>query len=80
MLLVEAGADVNAQNKDGRTPLMLTAQHATDHQVMKLLLDVGADPKIKNKLGHNALYYAKGNMNLNGTKAYWELNDATDGQ
>ena len=59
---------------------MLTAQLDTDHQVMKRLLDAGADPTITNKLGHNALHYAKGNMNLNVTKAYWELNDATYGQ
>jgi len=79
-LLLQAGADINTQDKDGWTPLMLTAQHATEPQVMKRLLDAGADPTITNKLGHNALHYARENTDLNGTKAYWQLNDATYGQ
>lgn len=55
--LIAFGADVNAQKKDGWTPLMVAA--AEGHaDVVKVLLDGGAKPNAKNKSGRTALHFA----------------------
>ena len=57
--LIDAGADVNAADVRGMTPLMLAI--ATDRQdpaVIKMLLDHGADARIKSKLGESAADWA----------------------
>ncbi|MBB6217152.1 ankyrin repeat protein [Anaerosolibacter carboniphilus] len=40
------GADINARDKDGRTPLLI-AVHYGNIDIVKLLIDKGADPSIK---------------------------------
>jgi ankyrin repeat protein len=73
--LLDAGAKVNAQDVRGMTPVMLAvANDRPDPRVVKLLLDKGADPKIKSKTGESTLDWAKkmGNreiMPLLGLKA-----------
>ena len=42
---VEAGADPNARDKDGMTPLARSALYAKNLAVVKTLLTVGADPQ-----------------------------------
>ena len=44
-LLIDAGADVNAKNNDGKTPL----HKCNDADIAKLLIDAGADVNAKNK-------------------------------
>lgn len=44
-VLVELNLEVNRQNDDGRTPLYF-ATNQKKHHFMKLLLRVGADPKL----------------------------------
>lgn len=56
-MLLDAGADVNALNKYGDTPL-LWASYNGHNEVVKLLLIAGADANIKNKMGTSALIYA----------------------
>ncbi|HTS48751.1 MAG TPA: ankyrin repeat domain-containing protein [Bryobacteraceae bacterium] len=59
-LLVDAGANVNALDVRGMTPLMIAvATDRSDPRVVKLLLDKGADPGIKSKLGETASDWAK---------------------
>jgi len=55
-LAIEYSADVNAQNKFGYTPLMLAYQFAhSKYEIIKILLDHGADPLIKNNDGKTVL-------------------------
>ena len=48
--LIEAGADLNFQNKDGSTALH-TAAFFCHPDIVRMLLDKGADKTIKNKFG-----------------------------
>ncbi len=63
--LVECGADVNARDGIGRTPLMRLANYLSEQERMggperpvetlSLLLKLGADAKAKDRNGHDAL-------------------------
>ena len=58
--LLDAGSDVNAKDVRAMTPLMLAV--ATDHQdpaVLKLLLQHGADPAMKDQTGDSARDWAR---------------------
>uniref|UniRef100_A0A673MAW3 Fibronectin type 3 and ankyrin repeat domains 1 protein-like n=1 Tax=Sinocyclocheilus rhinocerous TaxID=307959 RepID=A0A673MAW3_9TELE len=57
-LLITAGADVNVQDRDGKTPLMVAVLNNYEHLV-KILLDRGADPNIQNQAGINAVQMAR---------------------
>jgi ankyrin repeat protein len=58
--LIEHGADVNAKNKHGETPLMLLEQSETDDPEMTMaLIKHGARVADKAIDGTDALYYAK---------------------
>jgi cytohesin len=56
-MLIEAGANADARNRDGDTPLMLAAGNG-DLESARALLEGGADPKLKNK-GKTALKIAR---------------------
>jgi len=45
-------------------------------EVIKVLLEAGADGKIRCKNGKTAFDYAKENKHLQNTEVYWLLNDA----
>ena len=53
-LLLENGANVNAQNQDGRTPLHVASFDGV-LEVVRLLLEHGADVEVKDKYGETAL-------------------------
>ncbi|WP_461257549.1 ankyrin repeat domain-containing protein, partial [Treponema sp. R80B11-R83G3] len=55
--LIEAGADVNIQSKDGQTALVVVVG-AGDEAIVEILVNAGADPDIKDALGVSARKYA----------------------
>jgi ankyrin repeat protein len=56
-LLLDQNAYIDAASPHGTTPLMMAAQYASADAV-KLLLDAGADPSLKNQLGLTAIDFA----------------------
>ena len=62
-LILHAGGDVNAVNTEGNTPLHLAVKYKPaepeDVEILRdmllLLLDIGADPKLENKNGQTPL-------------------------
>jgi uncharacterized protein len=67
-LLIDHSAYIDAASPNGTTPLMMAARgnHVT---TMKVLLDAGADPRLKNQIGVTALDFAK----------QYHAKDATEG-
>lgn len=61
--IVESGSDflLEAQDSHGWTAL-ITAAHRAEAGTLRVLLDAGADPAVKDKMGRDALYYAKGSQ------------------
>lgn len=58
-LLIDAGANVNARDARGMTPLMLAiATDRPDPRIIRLLLEKGADLSIRSKRGETALDWA----------------------
>lgn len=62
-VLLDAGSDVNARDKVGRTALMLASRWNTS-RIIDTLLDAGADIAIKDDEGRQAADYAQENRNL----------------
>ncbi len=59
LVLIEAGANVNAGNHGNWTPLMSAAYYGHPEMV-KLLLDHGANPKVRDYMGKTAADWAHG--------------------
>ena len=75
--LIQDGADVNAKNEYGWTPLMLAAYNNSNLATLTALLDAGADAKAKNNEGKTALDYARMNEKLKDTEALRLLEEKT---
>jgi ankyrin repeat protein/mono/diheme cytochrome c family protein len=65
-LLVARGAEVNAKQIEGRTPLFLAASMGSSQQTVRLLIDHGADPALATANGQTPLMAAaaRGNLEL----------------
>lgn len=58
--LIRAGADVNAQNNQGKTPLMLLMANKETYNLMEAaqtLIQAGANVNARDRQGANALFY-----------------------
>jgi ankyrin repeat protein len=66
-MLLDAGADVNIQNKDGNTALNLSSFYSnttSTEKIVKMLLDAGAHVNIQSKDGNTALTYSAYSNNI----------------
>ena len=57
-LLLDKGAPIDARSPNGSTPLMMAAQYGAEASV-ELLLQRGADPRLRNDRGLSAVDFAK---------------------
>ncbi|MGZ6254756.1 MAG: ankyrin repeat domain-containing protein [Candidatus Chromulinivorax sp.] len=55
-LLIDENVNINAQNKEGQTPLLL-AYKLKDYETAQILLEKGADPQVANNLKTTPLEY-----------------------
>lgn len=60
--------------KNGKTPLMYASQYYEKTDVIKFLLECGADPYIISSEKKNAFSYAKENTKIVKDSVYWSLN------
>ena len=74
--LLQGGSDPNARMEYGETPLHAAAMMNENPAVLVALLDGGADPIARDDDDQTPWDYAKENESLEGTTAYWCLNDA----
>ena len=86
--LVTAGANLEARDEDGNTPLHLAAGTRFTRRwlaelpgqhfgyAIEALLNAGADPTARNANGETAWDAAQSNEQIKGADAYWRLNDA----
>lgn len=61
VLVDEFGAEVNAQSSRSKYTPIIQASYAGNNQMVKYLLDHGADPLLENKWGENAIKAAEKN-------------------
>ncbi len=65
-LLIAAGADVNARSASaGLTPLLIAASYPGTVEILKLLLEKGADLRARERNGRNALALAAESADVN---------------
>ena len=74
-VLLDAGAGLEAGTEYGGTPLMLAARNNENAAVVQALLDAGADATATNEDGETAWDLIQENDALEGSPAYWALND-----
>ena len=69
-VLLAGGADVNAANGGGYTPMMFAANKryktGSTAEVVRLLMEAGADPSVRNQAGLTARDIAEANPKLTG--------------
>ena len=72
-VLLDAGADLEARDGEGCTPLHLAASHNGNPEVVDRLLDAGADAGATNDDGLTPWDCARGNETIKDSRAYERL-------
>ena len=62
----EKGANVNFIGEDGESILMKAASNNNTSEMLRYLIDSGAEVKQKDNQGRTAIHYAAGSGNING--------------
>jgi ankyrin repeat protein len=73
--LIRNGADVNATNERGDTPLTLNARRHGAGAIVKALVEAGAKASAKNGKGKNAFFLAWDARNFNALKVLLAFGD-----
>ncbi|KAG8651487.1 hypothetical protein MANES_07G133005v8 [Manihot esculenta] len=68
-VLVESGADKDANSKDGRTALYRAAANG-DHKMVEMLIEMGSDPTIADNHGRSAFDVARDKGHKGANKNY----------
>ena len=76
MACITTGADVNARNERGYTPLYRTARYIHNPAVITALMKARAIANATSNNGETPFDLAKTNDAIKGSDAYWALNDA----
>ena len=76
-VLLKAGANINLQNNEGKTALIIAAQYGGDPRVITLLLQNGANAKLEDNTGRTALDWLDLNRHLSRHPVRKELKDRT---
>ncbi len=71
--MVERGANVNAINDTGQTPLLVAATQPKAEKLIDLLVNLGADIHARDKMGKTALMYAAGKGELENANQLLQL-------
>lgn len=75
---IKNGANINDSTENGATDLIFAAANTSNPEVISVLIEKGADTQVKDKDGKRAIDHASKNKNIKDTKAYQELNDASN--
>ncbi|MCY4543491.1 MAG: ankryin, partial [Rhodobacteraceae bacterium] len=70
-----AGADPNARDMVGLTPLHFAAAYSEAPAVVQALLDAGAGPSVRDDAGKVPFERIPENSPLRSTDIYWRLNE-----
>ena len=63
-MLLDLGADIDARDSDGMTPLLHAAAEARDAKTIRHLLQAGADINLRDAKGMSALLHAAYNSSM----------------
>ena len=73
--LINAGAHLEARTEKGYTPLIYAARNNKNAAVVQALIDPGAHATATNEDGETGWDLIQENEPLEGSPAYWALND-----
>ena len=72
---ISQGADLEARDENGGTPLHMAAAFSKTPEVVKVLLAAGADPSARGDVGVIPVELVPDDSPLRGTDVYWRLNE-----
>ena len=75
LVLLQAGADINALDENGWSPLHLAAHNNKNHEVVLVLLSAGADASAKTNGGRTAFDLIQNNLALKDKPVFFILRD-----